>query len=274
MDWFYEYCECQEFKRPENNLNFHQFCLISHVWLKSKWHEMGAEDRSWLAEELYQRGKNAADSELGLFVDCVRQALKRNFILNSGKLIESILRRQLTEPFLVEGVLKLLCLIQDLERENTSIDQNLIENAIFSIEKCFHVDASQEFYDYCFVANENFDKAINIHILRKLVLLKPALLTPVQFHHVFIDSESEFIKGLHRHLQLNTPSFLKFYTALVKITDVDVFVSESPAHVAFFTSLLAKNLKFSLSVRQFHTLLRLKCELEAENHLLLSFLEF
>ena len=265
MDWFYEYCDCEELKRPEAELSFKQFCLITHVWLKSKGNDLRAPDRLWMMEELYGRAINVADRELGLLIDCVRLALKRNFIKDSHKLVKFILSKHFDDPFLQENVLKLLSLLQD---------ENLIKPALdgFNLNFSF-IQEQADFDDFCFIRNESANVAMQYHILRKYDLLRPTSLTPAQFLNVFFDSETELIKALHRRLKSNPQEFLKFYQELVQIADADLFVSESPAHVAFFRDLAQRKPKLPLSLRQFHVLLRLKCEVASENHQLLPFLQ-
>ncbi len=258
MDWFYEYCDGEEFKRPEN-LNFSRFCLVAHVWLKSKWMKMNQTDRVWLMTELLKRGNNRSQEELGLFIDCARLAVKREF--EASALVDFIVGRlpnilSFDNPFTMENALKLFL----LARKDSEWVQSLGV-----------IIPSQEFDDFCFIPYKEDRAALQVHVLRKLVLFKPFLLTPEQFNFVFIDSESEFIKALHKMLLFDSQKFIKFYTELVQLTDPDVFGCESPAHLSFFCCL--RKLKFPLPVRQFHTLLRLKCELESENHELLQFLK-
>ena len=269
MDWFYDHCACAQFKRPEGSLNFTQFCLITHVWLKSKWRRLKSEDSQWLMEELYRRAQGCRDSELGLLMDCTRLAHKRGFILNSNKLISFLVEKRIGQVqapslLLIEGFLKLLLVTK------ADCDLGWIERDLISAR-----EIPDFLDDYAFVENENLSLSLKVHILRKYMLLRdPFRLGPHDFIRLFIDSEGELIKALHGMLKADQSRFIKFYAELVEFMDVDVLVSDAPVNVDFFSFLSASKLKFPRPVKDFHILLRLKCELESDSHPLLPFLEF
>lgn len=272
MEWFCRYCDCDEFKRPDELLNFGQFCLVVHVWLKSKWARLNTDDRHWLAKELYRRRFQCTEPELGIFIDCVRLALKRGIIDDADELVHFIIvsneRIKHTRSLsVVEGYLKLLGCVGDISCSIAWIER-LVSGTAAAIPDYFD--------DYCFIKcdDDTTSLALTVHVIRKLVLHgNPFRLPPEQFYRAFVDSEGEFVKALHRMLRQDRERFIQFYAALTRLPEVaDVFVSDSSAHVDFFRALSMERQRFPRQVRQFHTLLRLKCEMESESHPLLALL--